>query len=130
MSNENSTVIEAWNTVLFDKFCRFKHLLIHGLSGHSDEALARHPLRPGNACSSLGSPTCSARSGEPRRSSGSGVTTVRATLALYRLSEGEAARIERQVRGAFDGWSSLAETLGIARREIQRLEGVIDPSLP
>jgi ubiquinone/menaquinone biosynthesis C-methylase UbiE len=38
----NDIVIEAWNTVLFDKFCRFKHLIIDGLSAHSDEALSRH----------------------------------------------------------------------------------------
>lgn len=42
MSNENTVVAEAWNTVLFDKFCRFRHLLVAGLSRHSDEALARH----------------------------------------------------------------------------------------
>jgi ubiquinone/menaquinone biosynthesis C-methylase UbiE len=42
MTEENDIVIEAWNTVLFDKFCRFRHLLIDGLSAHSEEALARH----------------------------------------------------------------------------------------
>ncbi len=42
MAGENDAVIAAWNTVLFDKFCRFKHLLTAGLSAHSDEALARH----------------------------------------------------------------------------------------
>ena len=41
MAGENDIVIEAWNTVLFDKFCRFKHLLIDGLSAHSNEALDR-----------------------------------------------------------------------------------------
>ena len=41
MAGENDVVIEAWNTVLFDKFCRFKHLLIDGLAPHSNEALAR-----------------------------------------------------------------------------------------
>ncbi|HET6603159.1 MAG TPA: class I SAM-dependent methyltransferase [Xanthomonadaceae bacterium] len=41
--DDNAIVVEAWNTILFDKFCRFKHLLVSGLSGHSDEALARHP---------------------------------------------------------------------------------------
>jgi len=39
----NDVVIEAWNTVLFEKFSRFKHLLVFGLAAHSDEALARHP---------------------------------------------------------------------------------------
>ena len=42
MAEENDIVVTAWNTVLFDKFCRFKHLLIDGLAPHSDEALARH----------------------------------------------------------------------------------------
>jgi ubiquinone/menaquinone biosynthesis C-methylase UbiE len=42
VDNSNDVVIEAWNTVLFDKFCRFKHLLIEGLSAHSNEALERH----------------------------------------------------------------------------------------
>ena len=40
--SENDVVIAAWNTVLFDKFCRFKHLLIDGLSAHSEAALCRH----------------------------------------------------------------------------------------
>jgi ubiquinone/menaquinone biosynthesis C-methylase UbiE len=47
MAEGNDVIIEAWNTVLFEKFSRFKHLLIHGLSAHSDEALRRHPHRQG-----------------------------------------------------------------------------------
>ena len=47
MAGENDIVIEAWNTVLFDKFCRFKHLLIDGLASHSNEALARTAYPPG-----------------------------------------------------------------------------------
>lgn len=47
MSESNAIVVEAWNTILFDKFNRFKHLLVAGLSSHSDEALARHRHRPG-----------------------------------------------------------------------------------
>jgi ubiquinone/menaquinone biosynthesis C-methylase UbiE len=47
MAGENDVVIEAWNTVLFEKFCRFKHLLIEGLSAHSNEALARHAYPEG-----------------------------------------------------------------------------------
>ena len=42
MAGDNDVVITAWNTVLFDKFCRFKHLLVEGLAPHSDEAIARH----------------------------------------------------------------------------------------
>jgi len=46
--NDNDVVVEAWNTVLFDKFMRFKHLLITGLAGHSDELLSRR-LYPAGA---------------------------------------------------------------------------------
>ena len=39
MDASNRVVVEAWNTVLFEKFCRFKHILVEGLSQHSDAAL-------------------------------------------------------------------------------------------
>jgi ubiquinone/menaquinone biosynthesis C-methylase UbiE len=45
--SENDVVVEAWNTVLFDKFVRFKHLLIAGLSAHSDEIFSRQPFPAG-----------------------------------------------------------------------------------
>lgn len=54
MSGDNDVVIEAWNTVLFDKFCRFKHLLIDGLSPHSDEALARRRYPEGSRVLDVG----------------------------------------------------------------------------
>jgi ubiquinone/menaquinone biosynthesis C-methylase UbiE len=50
----NDVVVEAWNTVLFDKFVRFKHLLIEGLSGHSDELLSRGKYRPGDRVLDVG----------------------------------------------------------------------------
>lgn len=34
-------MLEAWNTVLFDKFSRFRHLIVDGLARHSDAALER-----------------------------------------------------------------------------------------
>ena len=51
---ENDVVVEAWNTVLFDKFERFKHLLVAGLSGHSDELLSRGLFRPGERVLDVG----------------------------------------------------------------------------
>src|SRR5262245_25619381 len=51
---ENDVVVEAWNTVLFDKFLRFKHLLVAGLSGHSNEFLSRAPYRPGERVLDVG----------------------------------------------------------------------------
>lgn len=44
---EASVITEAWNTVLFDKFVRFRHLLVEGLSRHSDAALDRAAYTPG-----------------------------------------------------------------------------------
>ena len=38
---EESVIIQAWNTVLFDKFFRFRHLIVDGLANHSNAALAR-----------------------------------------------------------------------------------------
>jgi serine/threonine-protein kinase HipA len=55
------------------------------------------------------------------------VATVRSTRELYRLREADAARIEDEVRRAFEDWPSMARGLGIGSREIQRLETVIDP---
>ncbi len=40
-SSDNSIPIEAWNTILFDKFCRFRNVLTEGLSEHSDEFFKR-----------------------------------------------------------------------------------------
>ena len=45
MSNE--VVIEAWNTVLFDKFSRFKYLFLEGYASISEEVFKRHKYPPG-----------------------------------------------------------------------------------
>jgi ubiquinone/menaquinone biosynthesis C-methylase UbiE len=48
MSDTANTIpIEAWNTVLFEKFSRFRDIVTEGLSGHSDELLRRRPYRSG-----------------------------------------------------------------------------------
>ena len=54
MDNENEIVIEAWNTILFDKFVRFRHILTIGLGGHSDECFRRHPPRAGASVLDVG----------------------------------------------------------------------------
>lgn len=38
----NDVIIEAWNTVLFEKFSRFKYLFIEGYAAISEEVLKRH----------------------------------------------------------------------------------------
>jgi len=50
----NDVIIEAWNTVLFQKFSRFKHLLVDGLSAHSDELLGRGIHPPGSSVIDIG----------------------------------------------------------------------------
>lgn len=41
MDKSNRVIVDAWNTVLYEKFCRFRHLLVGGLSQHSDAAFER-----------------------------------------------------------------------------------------
>lgn len=43
----NAEAIEAWDTVLFDKFLRFRDLAVGGLGPHGDVAMERHPPREG-----------------------------------------------------------------------------------
>lgn len=47
MTDENRIIVEAWNTVLFDKFVRFRPILTEGLRGHSDRCLELHAPRKG-----------------------------------------------------------------------------------
>ena len=47
MSSDNEIVIEAWNTILFEKFCRYRHLLVDSLARHSDVALDLYPYPTG-----------------------------------------------------------------------------------
>ncbi len=54
MTDENAIIIQAWNTVLFEKFTRFRYLLTHGLSGHSDEAFRRQPMERGSKVLDVG----------------------------------------------------------------------------
>lgn len=55
MADINRIMVEAWNTVLFDKFCRFKHLIADGLSKHSDAALKRCRFPVGGRVLDVGS---------------------------------------------------------------------------
>jgi ubiquinone/menaquinone biosynthesis C-methylase UbiE len=54
MKDENAIVIEAWNTVLFEKFCRFRHVMTVGLSAHSDALWGRHPVAAGGRVLDVG----------------------------------------------------------------------------
>ncbi len=43
----NDIIVEAWNTVLFDKYLRFKHLFTEGLAPHTHQVLTRQGFREG-----------------------------------------------------------------------------------
>jgi ubiquinone/menaquinone biosynthesis C-methylase UbiE len=50
----NVEAIEAWNTVLFDKFVRFRDALTGGLGQHGNAAMERHPPPVGGRVIDLG----------------------------------------------------------------------------
>lgn len=52
--DEQAIIIEAWNTVLFEKFVRFQHLLTSGLSVHSQACFRRYPPLPGERLIDIG----------------------------------------------------------------------------
>ncbi len=43
----NARAIEAWNTVLFEKFSTYEHLLVQGLGQHGSQLFERFPPQPG-----------------------------------------------------------------------------------
>jgi SAM-dependent methyltransferase len=51
-SNDEATT--AWNGVLFDKFVRFREVLTHGFTRHSDAALERCPAKRGSRILDVG----------------------------------------------------------------------------
>ena len=53
-TTENTIPMEAWNTVLFDKFCRFRNVLTHGLSDHSEEFFKRNVYPEGGRILDVG----------------------------------------------------------------------------
>ncbi len=50
----NAVVIEAWNTVLFTKFTRFKYLFVEGYAAISEQAFERHPPTVGSKVLDVG----------------------------------------------------------------------------
>lgn len=47
IADGNDVIVEAWNTVLFDKFTRFKHIVVGGLSNYSDFWFANNTFPAG-----------------------------------------------------------------------------------
>lgn len=54
MASGNTVIVEAWNTVLFDKFVRFRPLVVDALAAFGEAALERCPYRPGQRVLDIG----------------------------------------------------------------------------
>ena len=50
----NDVIVEAWNTVLFEKFSRFKYLFIEGYASISEEIFQRNPFSKGGQVLDIG----------------------------------------------------------------------------
>jgi ubiquinone/menaquinone biosynthesis C-methylase UbiE len=50
----NAEAIEAWDGPLFDRFVRFRHIVVAGLRDHGDEALRLHPPAVGDRVLDIG----------------------------------------------------------------------------
>ncbi|MGH3134761.1 MAG: methyltransferase domain-containing protein, partial [Gaiellaceae bacterium] len=50
----NEEAIEAWDGVLFDRYVRFREIVVGGLAAHGEEALRHHPPRPGERALDIG----------------------------------------------------------------------------
>ena len=53
-SEANAEAIQAWDGPLFDRFVRYRHLIIAGLGAHGEEALRALAPRPGHRALDIG----------------------------------------------------------------------------
>jgi SAM-dependent methyltransferase len=53
-ASPNANFIRVWNEILVPKFSRFRDILVDGFRGHSDAALAKHPVRAGERALDVG----------------------------------------------------------------------------
>ena len=53
-TNANAEAIQAWDGPLFDRFVRFRHIMVGGLAPHGERALRRFGPRPGERVLDIG----------------------------------------------------------------------------
>jgi ubiquinone/menaquinone biosynthesis C-methylase UbiE len=53
-ANEDTAFVQFWNDVLAPKFIRFKHILVDGLTQHSEAVFPDLPVRPGDRVLDVG----------------------------------------------------------------------------
>lgn len=54
LGNPNAMAIDVWNTILFEKFSRFREIVTRGFKAHGDAALEAADLRPGERVLDVG----------------------------------------------------------------------------
>lgn len=54
MATDSAANVEAWNTVLFEKWCRYQHLITVGMSVFGEAALERRPAPTGGRVLDVG----------------------------------------------------------------------------
>jgi ubiquinone/menaquinone biosynthesis C-methylase UbiE len=54
MTNDNDGAIEAWNTILFEKFVRFRRIVTDGFAEHGARPLRERPYAPGSSVLDVG----------------------------------------------------------------------------
>ncbi len=54
MTTDSAANVTAWNTVLFEKWCRYKHLITVGMAPHGENALSRYPVPEGGRVLDIG----------------------------------------------------------------------------
>jgi SAM-dependent methyltransferase len=50
----NAEAIEAWDGPLFERFVKYRHIVVAGLRNHGDEAIRLYPPDPGNSVLDIG----------------------------------------------------------------------------
>ena len=53
-ASPNDEAIGVWNQILVPKFTRYRRVFVDASAPHSAEALARHPVRPGDRVLDVG----------------------------------------------------------------------------
>ncbi len=54
VADANQETYEAWNGVLFDRFLKYRHLVVEGLGTHGTAAMRRYPPEPGQRVLDIG----------------------------------------------------------------------------
>jgi ubiquinone/menaquinone biosynthesis C-methylase UbiE len=94
--DDNEEAIQAWNTVLFDKFARFRETLTRGLAIHGDALLERHPVPAGCRVVDLGCGFGDTTIELARRAGDDGVATgvdAAARFVAHATRDAEAQRV-------------------------------------